>query len=514
MVAQNGMPSAPRTSRAGSLIRLESVSKRFGGVRALRSATIEIAPGGVVHGLIGQNGSGKSTLLGILSGQLSPDEGRIYIDDELIRLRRPSDALKNGIAMVAQETYLALDLSVAENILMGRRQVRRGLGISAGYTEEKARLYLGQLGQEIDPATIVRDLRPDQRQMVEIARALSLNARLIILDEPTSSLTEDEVERLFSAMRTVTANGVSFVFVSHRMKELTTICDELTVLRDGAVVSSGAASQYDEDRIVHEMVGEVVLQREPQHRKTVQETSRPILEVRSLNIAGSIRELDLSVHQGEIVGLAGIIGAGRSELLEAIFGARAIDGGEVVIDGEPIKHSVRESVRQGIGYVPPDRKHSGAALLMSIRGNLMLAATAHRFRLMRVNRKAENSRVDRISEAMSIVASSPDAPVGSLSGGNQQKVVLGKWFATSPRLLLLDEPTRGVDIRAKQEIHDLLREAANGGAGVLVSSSENPELLQLCDRILVLFKGELKATLHAETSNEEEITRYAGGVAQ
>jgi ABC-type sugar transport system ATPase subunit len=429
-------------------------------------------------------------------------------------MRRPADALTRGITMVAQETYLALDLTVAENILMGGRQVRSGLAISKRQTSAKASAYLDQLGQGIDPDALVRDLRPDERQMVEIARALSLDARLLILDEPTSSLTDDEVADLFAAIRGVKQRGVAVVFVSHRMKELVSICDELSILRDGEVVSEGPIAEYSEERIVREMVGGAAGTASGPRRDRRTRQDEAVLDIRSLSVGTALTDVDLQVHPGEIVGLAGLVGAGRSELLEAVFGARPVTSGQILIAGEPVTPGVRAAIRRGVGYVPPDRKSHGAVLSMSIKENLLMPATAQRFRLAMPKGAHETSVARNLSSTMSIVSPGLDAAVSSLSGGNQQKVVLGKWIGTQPKLLLLDEPTRGVDVRAKDEIHELLKRAADDGAGVLVSSSENPELLALCDRILVLLKGRVVASLDAATSNEEEITRCAGGVPQ
>ena len=493
---------------SGPILRASGMQKRYGGVHALRGAQLDVYPG-EVHALVGENGSGKSTLLKILSGQLQPDDGKIVFDGRSTNFRSAADALRQGIAAVTQEMTLALDLSVAENVLLGRRMPRRGRLIDWRETRTRAREALARLDLDLDPAAPVRRLRPDQQQMVEIARALSTDARVLILDEPTSALTDDEVESLFTIVRRLREQLVATIFVSHRLNEIFALADRVTVMRDGHTVGSGAAAEFDRARVIHLMVGRALQDQKPPARANAQEAA--VLRVRGLGVRGACEAVDLDVAPGEIVGLAGLVGAGRTELLEAIFGLRRSNG-SIEVGGVPVSYrSPRHAIRDGVALVPSDRKAQGLVLEMSVRENLVMASTADLQRVRRPSSARELASVDAAIRDLHIRTHSPRAPVSTLSGGNQQKVMLGKWLATSPRLLMLDDPTRGVDVGAKAEIYRLLNEAAQRGIGVLVSSSEIPELLALCDRIVVMFRGRVAASLtHAEAS-EAVIAHYAGG---
>jgi ABC-type sugar transport system ATPase subunit len=498
--------------RAGdAILSAAGIHKRFGGVHALRNARLDVAPG-EVHALVGENGSGKSTLLKILSGQLQPDAGTIRLDGRERSFRGPPDALAQGIATVTQETTLAPDLSIAENIFLGHRMAKRFGLVDWSRTKARAVEALGRLGLEhLDPGTIARRLRPDQQQMVEIARAISIDARVLILDEPTSSLTDDEVAALFAAVARLKEQGVAIVFVSHRLNEIFAVADHVTVLRDGHTVGDGPCGSFDRQSLVTLMVGRAVEDVQADHDVAVHES--PALRLRGVGVAGAVEDVDLDVGHGEIVGLAGLVGAGRSELLEAIFGVRARTG-TVEVDGRPASISgPRGAIRAGVAFVPADRKNQGLVLEMNVRENLVMASTSRLSRLRWPSAGAELREVSDAIERLDIRAHSPRASVATLSGGNQQKVVLGKWLATRPRVLMLDEPTRGVDVGAKGEIYRLLFQAAQEGMGVLVSSSEVPELLLLCDRIAVMFRGRVVASLSRGEASEATIALYAGGTA-
>jgi len=500
---------------AAPLLELRDLTKRYGGIHALRGASLTISRPGVVHGLIGENGSGKSTMLGILSGQVEPDSGSIGIGGEPVQFHRPLEAIAQGIAMVSQETALAPALTVAENILLGSRLVGGRFGIDWSATRARAAEVLDRLRLPIDPEQLTGSLSPDRQQMVEIARALSMDARVLILDEPTSSLTDDQVGVLFRTIETLKAQGVSVVFVSHRLGEMFAIVDELTVLRDGRTVAEGPMAEFDVHRIVDEMVGRQGAWAE--HAGLERDFSRaagepPALAVEGLEVPGVIRGASFEVGRGEIVGIAGLVGSGRSELLEAIFGARAIGAGEILLAGSPYRpKQPRAAITRRIGYLPPDRKVRGLVLGRSVRDNLTMAVTAFLWRLLPYRKSRTAPIVDRVMRTMRVRAASPDVAVGTLSGGNQQKVALGKWLAVDSEVLLLDEPTRGVDVAAKAEIHGLLHEAAERGAALLVSSSENEELIELCDRILVLFRGEIIASVESKEATEAILGRYTGG---
>jgi ABC-type sugar transport system ATPase subunit len=490
-------------------LQATALHKRYGGVHALRGARIAVHPG-EVHALVGENGSGKSTLLGILSGQIRADSGEVLLAGRPAAFRNPTDALRSGIATVTQETTLAPDLSITENVFLGRRMVRRGPFVDWRATRRRASDALRRLGLDVDPSLPVRRLRPDQQQLVEIARALSIDARVLVLDEPTSSLTDDEVASLFALVRTLRDEGVAIIFVSHRLQEVFELADRITVLRDGQTVGEAPAPELDRRELIHLMVGRALEEIEPPAAQ--ERGGRPALRIRGLMLPRSVSDVDLDVEPGEIVGLAGLVGAGRSELLETVFGLNRPSAGTVEVNGSQASfRSPRQAIRGGVAFVPADRKVQGLVHEMSVRENLVMASTARLARLRRPVARRELRVVHESFEGMRIRATSSRVPVATLSGGNQQKVVLAKWLATSPRVLMLDEPTRGVDVGAKAEIYQLLFDAAEGGLGILVSSSENPELLTLSDRILVMFRGRIAAELSREDATEARIAHFAGG---
>ena len=497
-------------------LALTGIHKQFGGVHALRGAhlTLRGAGTGVVHALMGENGSGKSTMLGILSGLTRPDAGAVSFGGNAVTLADPGDALRHGVAMVSQETAVVEHLSVAENVLLGRRLGGSPLRVNWRATRSRAQEVLARLNLDYDPAWIVRDLRPDQRQMVEIARALSMDASILVLDEPTSHFTDDEVESLFAVIRGLKERGISTIFVSHRLKEVFTIADEVTVLRDGQTVATGPITEFTPDTLVDAMVGEAAgLRGKPAGQAArIDQRELPLLSVQGLHTRSALRGIDLAVGRGEIVGMAGLVGAGCSDLLRAVFGLEHMTAGEIRLGGKLLRpRDTRGAILRGIGYVPADRRGEGTIASMSVNDNLMLIHTMKQPRLAHPSRAAESRLVAQVMQQVRIRAASAKVPVGSLSGGNQQKVVLGKWLVSDPALLLLDEPTRGVDVAAKSEIHQLLRQAAQRGVGLLVSSSENDELLELCDRIVVMFRGQIVASCTAREADEAMLARYAGG---
>jgi ABC-type sugar transport system ATPase subunit len=496
------------------LLQLRGVQKSFGPTRALKDANLSIPVPGVVHALIGENGSGKSTLLGVLSGQTRHDTGIVQIEGHSVRFGSPVAALRHGIAMVSQEVAVAPDLSVAENVLLGRGLVRGRTGVSRSASRAKAHEVLERLDFDIDPDVRVRRLRPDQRQMVEIARALTADAKVLILDEPTSSLTDDEVQRLFATVRRLKAQGVAIIFVSHRMQELFEIADDITVLRDGTTVAQGGAGSFTPESLVEAMLG----QARPVDQATRSEpasvaTANPVaLRVRALTVTGLVEDFDITLRRGEIVGLAGLVGAGRSEVLEAIFGARAPDAGTLAVDGTPyVPRGPRRAIQRGLALVPADRKTDGLVLAMTGVTNMTMVETHDAPRLMPPARRRGAAAVARLCTALRIAPGAVDVPTARLSGGNQQKVAVAKWLVRRPKVLLLDEPTRGVDVMAKADIHQELRATAAAGSALLVSSSEISELLTLCDRVLVMFRGRVVADVAAADTHESEILKLAGG---
>lgn len=497
-----------------SVLSVTGVHKWFGGVHALRGAELRIENPGTIHGLIGANGSGKSTLLSILSGQQKPDEGLVELNGQPLPAGRSALAVRRGVAMVSQETALAPNLSIAENVLLGGRQSRHRLrGIDWTATHTQASVILARLGLSLDPTTPAGLLRPDQQQLIEIARALSLDARLLILDEPTSSLTDDEVDGLFGVVHSLASDGVSVILVSHRLGELIEHCDELTVLRQGETVASGPISNFNAHSIVTAMVGEqIAAAAESTTSLTAVQAANSLLRVRDLSTAGAVHDVNLDVRRGEILGLAGIVGAGRSELLEALFGTEPITSGSVSLNGKPYApRTPRDAIAAGVGYLPADRKVQGLVLQRSIAENLSMVTTHTRGR-WRAPGGAEVGRfVVQTARDMRVNAPALTVPVNTLSGGNQQKVALGKWVAAQSQLLLLDQPTRGVDVAAKTEIHRTLRALAAKGAGVIVSSPEPEELLALCDRFVVLFRGQVVATIDRAQASVARLAALSAG---
>lgn len=485
------------------------VRKRYGGVHALRGARLALRPG-EVHGLCGENGSGKSTLLKVISGQVDSDGGRVVLGGVETRFADPAEALAAGIATVSQERTVVPDLSVAENIFLGARKARSWRGIDWRTTRRRAREVLDRLHCAVDVDTPVGSLRPDLQQLVEIARALSTDARVLILDEPTSSLADDEVESLFAAVRRLKGSGVATVFVSHRLNEVFRLVDRVTVLRDGEVVGEGLIGDFDEPRLVHLMIGRELEDLVVDHRRHQLEDA--VLRVRDLTVPGRVEAVTLDVGAGEIVGLAGLVGAGRSDLLGALFGLEREATGHIEIDGAPVRlRDPARAMRAGIAFVPADRARQGLVLDMSVAENMLMAQTSRAARFARPRRAAEQATVDSAVQDFRIVSASTTNPVWQLSGGNQQKIVLAKWFGTEPRALLLDEPTRGIDVAAKAEVYRLLEAAKANGLAILVSSSETPELQRLCDRILVMFRGRIVARLTNEEADEARIAGYAIG---
>ena len=507
-------PAAPTLGGSAAapppFLRATGIHKRFGGVHALRGAELTVERG-EVHSLVGANGSGKSTLLNILCGQLAPDAGELLLDGTPLKLGEPAYALAAGIAVVTQEMTLVPEMSVAENILLGPRKVRRWFGIDWRATRRRAEEILEPLGVDFGAERRVSDLRPDQQQMVEIARAISMNARLLLLDEPTSALNDAQVAALFDLLKTLKGHGLTTIFVSHRMNELFEIADRITILRDGRTVESGPIAAYDADRIIHAMVGWAAEGSAPV-LPSKRSRAIPALSVRDISVEGHVDKASLTIYPGEVVGLAGLTGSGRTELLDAIFGLRPRLSGSIEVCGSPLRSQrVSQAIARGMAYVPGDRKNLGLVPNMTLAENLHMASTSGTARLRVVPRGRERSQAREAVRQFGIVAASTDAPCTTLSGGNQQKLVLAKWLAISPRVLLMDEPTRGVDVGAKREIYRLLAQARTSGLGILVSSSETEELILLCDRILVMFRGRIVASLDRTQASEAALTRYAMG---
>ena len=504
----------------GPILKMTGVSKRFPGVLALENVHLEVGAA-EIHALLGENGAGKSTLLKILSGAHSADEGTIELFGEPVTFATPHDAQRAGIVTIYQEFTLAPDMTIAENVFIGREPGSR-LFVNWRRLAEDTRAITDRIGLRRDPMTPVRDLSVAEQQLVEIARALSMRSRLIVMDEPTSALSEAEVANLARIVRTLKAEGLSIIFVTHRLEEVFRLCDRYTVLRDGHYVGSGRVADTDVDAIIRMMVGRDVgaLYGE----RPVPEHGPVALEVEGLTRRRSARDphaielvnVSLRAHHGEILGLAGLVGAGRTETARAIFGADKFDQGAIRIDGKPVHFSgPRDAMTHGIGLVPEDRKKQALFLRLAIRTNMTIAAQDQVSRGWFIDERREDTLVDEFRRQLSIRMASPDQAAGLLSGGNQQKVVLARWLALRPKILIVDEPTRGIDVGSKVEVHNLLIDMAKSGIAVVVISSELPEILAVCDRIVTMREGRVTGEI-ARTDATQEIlmammTAHEGG---
>ena len=505
---------------ARPLLRMEGISKHFPGVQALQGVNLEVFRGECLA-LVGENGAGKSTLMKILSGVYAPDEGTLFIDGEPVTLNNPRQAQALGISIIYQEFNLMPNLSVTENVFVGREPNTGGV-VRWQAMHRQTRELLDQLGVRLRPDAIVRDLSVAQQQMVEIAKALSLNARLVIMDEPTSALTDTEVAALLEIIRGLKARGLGVIFITHRLEEVFAICDRVVVLRDGQNAGELPISHATPERIVQMMVGRRLGDLFQKEAATVDLGTRPVLEVRGLGRTGTARDasaivledVSLSVRAGEIVGLAGLVGSGRTELARAIFGADRFDRGEVLVDGQPVTiHSPRDAIRCGIGLVPEDRKAQALILGLAVRENVTLAGLRSLARYGFIRLGAERRRVREFVDALRIRTPSVDQKVVNLSGGNQQKVVIAKWLSLQPKILIMDEPTRGVDVGAKAEVHHLMSRLAQRGVAILMISSELPEILGMSDRILVMRQGRIAGELSRAEATQEGIMALATGTA-
>jgi len=493
------------------LIRMRGIVKSYPGVRALQGVDLVVEPGQVM-GLVGENGAGKSTLLKVLAGAVTADEGTIEVAGRKVELRSPRDSRDAGIAVIYQELMLAEHLSIAENVFAGREPGRRWGGVDFKAMRQDTADLLRELGIAASPKDQVGRLNVARRQMVEIAKALSTDARLIVMDEPTSSLTEDEVERLLALVQRLRERGVSVVYVSHRMREVFAVADAVTVLRDGELVGVHRTSDVTPDEVVRMMVGRDLIDMYGTRPGPLPQ-STPVLEVRGLNAGPRVRDVSLSVHAGEIVGLAGLVGAGRSETALAVFGHPRPHTGSVLVEGVEMRlRGPREAIAAGIAYVPEDRKKQGLFLNLPIRTNMTATCLDDVSRGGVLSGRRDRALAARLAGDLRVKASSTEMAVGTLSGGNQQKVVLARWLARRPKVLILDEPTRGVDVGAKAEIYRLIRQIAADGVAVLVISSELPEVLGLSDRVLVMREGRLVGELDGAQAQEHEVIAMATGV--
>ena len=522
MIPEPSPQSEPEDSKVGPASRLLEVSgvvKAFSGVPVLKRVSFHLGRGEVL-GLVGENGAGKSTLMNVLGGNLSPDAGGMRLAGRDYAPRGPEDAVRAGIAFVHQELNLFPNLSIAENLFIRQFPRRSFAGlrwIDQRAAREGGAALLAQVGLSVDPGTPVSRVSAGERQLVEIAKALSVEAEIIILDEPTTSLTARECEHLFKLLRFVRARGVSMIYISHNLGDVLRLCDRVVVLRDGEVVGQGPRSSFTAERLISLMIGRSITQIFP--TRPARAPGPPLLEVRNVSQPGVVKHINFCLSSGEVLGLAGLMGSGRSELARILFGLDPLACGEILIKGKPLRGGPRRRIRDGVAFLTEDRRDEGLCLQASIADNIALVTlpmlAPPPFRLVDAARRRQ--AVARIRDAVRLTASALDhQAVQTLSGGNQQKVVLAKWLLAQPSVFIMDEPTRGIDVGAKVEIYGLINELVDRGAAVLIISSELEELIGLCDRILVMNRGEIRDELRRAEFNRERILRSAlnGGVSE
>ena len=491
------------------LLKIANVSKNFGPIHALSNVDFNLRKG-EIHALAGENGAGKSTLMNIIDGILQPDSGDIWIDGKIVKITSPTKAQQLGIGFVHQEIALCPDISVAENIFMATTNVSKSAFMDYKGLHQKAAAVLGKLC-DIDPSVMVKNLSISNQQLIEIAKALTLDCRVLILDEPTAALTEKEAHILFGIMRKLADQGISIIYISHRMVEIFDNCDRVTVFRDGKHITTRDVADIGPDDVVNAMVGRVIDTLYPEKQSLSDKTGEVILEVRELSDGNRYHGVNFQLERGEVLGVAGLIGSGRSEIVKGICALAGNATGEVRLNGQPYKpKDYQHSIAEGVVYLSEDRKGEGVFLDMPISVNvsaLRLSQVASRFGF--IQRDKEFHQANDLGKQLNLKCGNLADPVSSLSGGNQQKVAIAKMLSVNPKLIFLDEPTRGVDVGAKAEIHRILRELAKSGVGIIVISSELPELIGLCDRVVVVREGRLSGEVSGEKMTEENIMRLA-----
>lgn len=491
------------------ILRFDGISKFFAGVTALKNVSFEIQAGHC-HALVGENGAGKSTLGRIIAGIHTPSEGRFYLDGRPVEFSTPLDAVRAGIGMVHQELCFCPDLAVAENLCLGNLPSRFGF-LNRGEMRRRARSMLAEIGADIDVDLPIESLSTGQEQMVQIAGAVGTGARIIVMDEPTSSLASAEAARLFELIDRLKVRGVTLIYVSHRLEEIFRLCDRITILRDGQHIETADVGNMTMDKVVQRMIGRPLEQYFPEHLDSKPGVER--LRLEGLTSPGKFEDINLTVRSGEVVGLAGLVGAGRSEIAQAIFGLDPKAKGRIFIKGSAVRiGSPRRAMSLGIGLLPEDRKTQGLVLSMGGRANLSLPILDRLNTLGFIRAGEEKALTRRYFDRLAVRTPHIDAPVWSLSGGNQQKIAMAKWLASQCEILLIDEPTRGVDVGAKAEIHALIDDLARQGTAILLISSELPEVLNLSTRIIVLREGRQMGELSRAEASQESLMRLMAGV--
>lgn len=492
------------------LLQMEQISKSFPGVKALDRVRLEVQAG-EVHALLGENGAGKSTLIKILGGVLLPDEGEIYFEGKKVEIKDVSFSESIGISVIHQELCLVPNMTVAENIVLGREPSKGPLQlVNIKEIIQYGQQILDQFELDIDAGEYVSHLTVAQQQMVEIAKALSKDNRIIVMDEPTSSLTEREVVKLLDTIRALRQKGVSVIYISHRMEELFAIADRVTVIRDGTYVGTKNMKETSYKELVHMMVGRELTEI---YTKPTVVPGEKILEVRNLCNGKKVQNVSFSLYKGEILGFYGLVGSGRTELMRTIFGIDQSESGEIYLNQKKIRiRNPKDAIQCGIGFVPENRKEQGAILIQSVSFNISLGVLDTMVKRLQVDRRQEEALVDKYIERLSIRTPSPEQQLMNLSGGNQQKVIIAKWLAMKPAILILDEPTRGIDVGAKKEIYAFMSVLAQSGVSIIMVSSELPEIINMSTRVITMYQGEISGELTEEDEiTQENILTYATG---
>ncbi|MGB8624211.1 MAG: sugar ABC transporter ATP-binding protein [Paracoccaceae bacterium] len=492
-------------------LRLEGIVKTFPGVRALDGVSFEVLPG-EVHALMGENGAGKSTLMKVLAGMHQPNEGRIFIEEQEVEMRSPLDAKSKGVVLIHQELSLAEEMTAAENIYLGELPTKSFGRVDWKKLYADAGAILERLNCDFGPETRVGSLSIAKQQMVEIARALTVDAKAVIFDEPTASLTDAEKVVLFEIINDLKAQGKGIVYISHRMEEIFKISDRISVLRDGSYRGTLVTAETDEDEVTQLMIGRSLdYSRNVSHA----ELGDVALEVEGLSCGKLFQDVSFKVHSGEVVGFYGLVGAGRTEIAETLFGLRRPTAGRILLDGNELQiNSPVEAIANGISLVPESRKEQGLVLGMNCRDNMTLPQVGDLTAGPFVSDGAEIAIYDMYRDRLDIKSPSWRQTVGNLSGGNQQKIVIGKWLAMKPRVLIVDEPTRGIDVGSKSEIHNLIRELAKSGYAVIVISSEMPEVLHVSDRVIAMYSGRVMRQFTSDEVNEDNLVQAISGIGQ
>ncbi|ATD54481.1 sugar ABC transporter ATP-binding protein [Clostridium chauvoei] len=498
-------------SAKNPMLKMTNISKSFPGVKALDNVNLK-AFGGEVTALMGENGAGKSTLMKILSGVYQKDQGEIFVEGKEIKIKGIKDAEKCGITIIHQELSVIPNLTIAENIFLGNEKYNKFTGrINKKLLIERSKMFLEQIGCTLDPNMLVEDINVGERQMIEIAKALTKNAKIIIMDEPTTALTDVETKNLFKVIDNLKNKGIAIIYISHRMEEIFTICDRVEVLRDGKYAGEAQIKDIDNDKLIAMMVGRKIEDQFPYKKVDIGNT---ILRVNDLEYKGKVKKASFEVKEGEILGVAGLMGSGRTELAKTIFGEYKKTSGKIILSGKEINIKCsKDAIENGICYLSEDRKKEGCVLDMSVANNMTLCNLKKYERNNKsINTKAELKDVEEYIKKINIRTPNSGQLIKNLSGGNQQKVILAKWLLLSPKVFIIDEPTRGIDVGAKKEIYELLNELKSMGKAIIMISSDLPEVLGISDRIMVMSEGRISGELQREEATQEKIMKLAVGM--